>query len=264
MQSTNPVLTRSDTFSRNGYATFRTAPDPTAPSGVRTQYSPSAGAVSRPMTIDDVVARTGLLLTIAITVGALSWAADVGYGLAIVAAIVGFGLALVNSFKRVPSPPLIIAYATAQGVFLGAFSHALEASNPNLKGVALQAVAGTAIVFGVMLALYKSGKVRVTARSQRIMFGALLAFVGLQMLNMILWMFGAGVDTWGGGLGIGIGAIGVGLGAYMLAMDFDLVEQGVRNGAPEIEAWRASFGLMVTIVWLYVEMLRLLSALRGD
>lgn len=264
MQSTNPVLTRSDTFSRNGYATFRTEPDATAPGGVRRQYSPTGPTTSRPMTIDDVVARTGLLLVIAITVGALSWAADIGYGLAIIAGIGGFALAMVNSFKRVPSPPLIIAYAAAQGVFLGAFSHALESSNPDLKGVALQAVAGTAIVFGVMLALYKSGKVRVTARMNRIVMGAVLAFVGLQLLNMIMWMFGAGVDTWGGGLGIGIGALGVALGAYMLAMDFDLVEQGVRNGAPEIEAWRASFGLMVTIVWLYVEMLRLLSSLRSN
>src|SRR3954468_5106485 len=138
MQSTNPILTRSDTFSRSGYAGFRTQPDATAPDGLRTQYSPSGPVSTRPITIDDVVARTGLLLIIAITVGALSWAADVGFGLAIVAGIVGFGLAMVNSFKRVPSPPLIIAYATAQGVFLGAFSHALEASNPNLKGVALQ------------------------------------------------------------------------------------------------------------------------------
>jgi uncharacterized YccA/Bax inhibitor family protein len=216
------------------------------------------------MTIDDVVARTGLLLVIAITAGTLSWAADVGFGLAIVAALVGFGLGMVNSFKKVPSPPLIMLYAAAQGVFLGAFSHALEASDPKLEGVAIQAVAGTAIVFGVMLALYKSGKIRVTPRMQRMVMGALIAFVGLLFFNLIFSLFGSGVDTWGGPLGVGIGAVGVCLGAFMLAIDFDLVEPGVRMGAPEIEAWRAAFGLTVTVVWIYIEMLRLLSSLRGD
>lgn len=264
MQSTNPVLSRSDTFSRNGYATFRTEPDTSAPDGLRRQYSPAGPSSAQPMTIDDVVSRTGLLLVIAILAGAGAWAADVGFGLAILAALVGFGLAMVNSFKKVPSPPLIMAYAAAEGVFLGAFSHALEASNPDLEGVAIQAVAGTAIVFGVMLALYKSGRVRVTPRMQKVVFAALLGFVGLMLLNLVFSLFGSGVDTWGGPLGVGIGAIGVTLGAFMLAMDFDLVEQGVRAGAPQIESWRAAFGLTVTVVWIYFEMLRLLSSLRGD
>lgn len=266
MQSSNPVLSRQDTFSRNGYATFRDEPQP-APGAIsykKTPSGPTGPASSRPMTIDDVVARTGLLLVIAIATGTFAWAADVGFGLAIVAALVGFGLAMVNIFKKVPSPPLIIAYAAVEGVFLGAFSHALEASRPNLEGVAVQAVAGTAIVFAVMLGLYKSGRVRVTARMQKVVFAATLAFVGLLMFNLIFSLFGSGVDTWGGPMGVAIGAVGVTLGAFMLAMDFDLVEQGVRAGAPQIESWRAAFGLTVTVVWIYFEMLRLLSSLRGD
>ncbi|MBA3741648.1 Bax inhibitor-1/YccA family protein [Sporichthya sp.] len=266
MQSSNPVLSRQDVFSRNGYATFRDDPQP-APGAIsytRAPSGPPAPPSSRPMTVDDVVARTGLLLVIAISTGVLAWAADLGFGLAIVAMLIGFGLAMVNVFKKVPSPPLIIAYAAVEGVFLGAFSHALEASRPNLEGVAIQAVAGTAIVFAVMLGLYKSGRVRVTARMQKVVLAAMLAFVGLLLFNLVFSAFGSGVDTWGGPMGVAIGAIGVCLGAFMLAMDFDLVERGVRAGAPEIEAWRAAFGLTVTVVWIYIEMLRLLSSLRGD
>lgn len=266
MQSSNPVLTRNDVFSRNGYATFRDDPQ-TAPGTISYQKAPSgpaAPASSRAMTIDDVVARTGLLLVVLIVTGTFAWVADVGFGLAIVAALVGFGLAMVNSFKKIPSPPLIIAYAAVEGVFLGAFSHALEASRPSLEGVAIQAVAGTAIVFAVMLGLYRSGRIRVTARMQKVVMAALIAFVGLMLLNLLFSAFGSGVDTWGGPMGVGIGALGVTLGAFMLAMDFDLVEKGVRAGAPEIEAWRAAFGLTVTVVWIYIEMLRLISSLRGD
>ncbi|MGQ0632190.1 MAG: Bax inhibitor-1/YccA family protein [Sporichthyaceae bacterium] len=278
MQSTNPILSKQDVFSRNGYAPSR--PDaPPAPSGginytrpdrdtsaygSAPSGSPGAPAGTRPMTIDDVVSRTGLLLVIALTTGTISWVADIGFGLAIIAALVGFGLAMVNSFKKVPSPPLIIAYAAVQGVFLGAFSHALEASQPKLEGVAIQAVAGTAIVFAVMLALYRSGKVRVTARMQKVVFAATIAFVVLLLVNLLFSAFGSGADTWGGPLGVIIGLVGVTLGAFMLTIDFDLVEKGVRAGAPEIEAWRAAFGLTVTVVWIYIEMLRLLSSLRGD
>lgn len=264
MQSSNPVLSRSDTFSRNGYATFRTEPDTQAPDGLRRQYAPSGPTTTPPMTFDDVISRTGLLLVIAISTGAAAWAADIGFGLAIVAALAGFGLAMVNVFKKVPSPPLIMLYAAVQGVFLGAFSHAIEARDPNLEGVAIQAVAGTAIVFGVMLALYKSGKIRVTPKMQKVVLAAMLGFVGLLVFNLIFSLFGGGINTWGGPMGVAIGAVGVTLGAFMLAMDFDLVERGVREGAPQIESWRAAFGLTVTIVWIYFEMLRLISSLRGD
>lgn len=266
MQSSNPVLSRKDVFSRNGYATFRDDPAPAVGtiSYTKPPSGPSAPSTSRPMTVDDVVARTGLLLVTAIVTGTIAWVADVGFGLAILAALVGFGLAMVNIFKKVPSPPLIIAYAAVEGVFLGAFSHALEASRPNLEGVAIQAVAGTAIVFAVMLGLYRSGRVRVTARMRKVVLAALIAFVGLLLVNLIFSAFGSGADTWGGPLGVLIGAVGVTLGAYMLAIDFDQVEQGVRAGAPEVEAWRAAFGLTVTVVWIYIEMLRLISSLRGD
>ncbi len=264
MQSSNPVLSRQDVFSRNGYATFRTEPETQAPDGLRRQFSPSGPVSTQPMTLDDVISRTGLLLVIAVATGAAAWFAEVGFGLAIVAALVGFGLAMVNSFKQVPSPPLIMAYAAVEGVFLGAVSRAIETSDPNLDGVVVQAVAGTAIVFGVMLALYKSGKIRVTARFTKILIAATVAYMILMFGNLLLHLFDSGFNAWGGGMGLATAAIGVVLASLFLALDFDMVENGIRMGAPQIESWRAAFGLTVTIVWLYLELLRLISILRRE
>jgi uncharacterized YccA/Bax inhibitor family protein len=244
MRSTNPVLSRTDVFSRNGYA-------PTTPAGV------SGGT----MTLDDVVTRTGLLLVIVLATGAFSWGADVGPGLAVGAALVGFGLAMVNSFKKVPSPPLIMAYAAVEGIFLGAISKSLEAAHP---GVVAQAVAGTAITFAVMLGLYRSGRVRVTPRFTKVLVGATVGYMILMFGNLMLNLFHSGGNAWGGGFGLLTAAAGAGLASFFLTLDFDMVERGIRAGAPQSEAWRAAFGLTVTLVWLYVELLRLLSILRGD
>ncbi|MGQ0843681.1 MAG: Bax inhibitor-1/YccA family protein [Sporichthyaceae bacterium] len=269
MRSSNPVLSRSDVFSRNGYAQPAPAPAP-EPAGIDyrrpTPYGDPAGAPpasTRAMTLDDVVSRTGLLLGIAVVTGALAWAANVGWGLAILAAIVGFGLAMVNSFKRVPSPPLIIAYAAVEGVFLGAISNAIN-SRPGMEGVVVQAVAGTAIVFAIMLALYKSGRLRATPRFTRIVVGATLGYMVLMLGNLVLRMFDSGANAWGGGFGLLTAGVGVVLASLFLVLDFDMVEEGIRMGAPESEAWRAAFGLTVTVVWLYIELLRLISILRGD
>jgi uncharacterized YccA/Bax inhibitor family protein len=248
MRSTNPVLSRTDVFSRNGYV--RPAPvgvDPPATTGV--------------MTLDDVVTRTGLLLVIALATGAFAWAADVGPGLAIISVFVGLGLAIVNSVKAVPSPPLIMAYAAVEGIFLGAISKSLEATHP---GVVVQAVAGTAITFGVMLALYRSGRVRVTPRFTKVLVGATMGYLILMFGNLMLNLFHSGANAWGGGFGLLTAAAGAGLASFYLTLDFDMVERGIRAGAPEIEAWRAAFGLTVTLIWLYIELLRLISILRGD
>jgi uncharacterized YccA/Bax inhibitor family protein len=270
MRSSNPVLSRSDVFSRNGYAPPAPAPAPQPASGGIDYRKPTpygdptpAPASTRPMTLDDVVTRTGLLLGVAIVTGALAWAADVGMGLAFIAMLVGFGLAMANSFKRVPSPPLIIAYAAVEGVFLGALSHAID-SRPGMDGVVVQAVAGTAIVFAIMLGLYKSGRLRATPRFTKMLLAATMAYFILMLGNLFLHLFGAGFNAWGGGMGLLTAAAGVGLASLFLVLDFDMVEDGIRMGAPEVEAWRAAFGLMVTIVWLYFELLRLLAILRGE
>jgi uncharacterized YccA/Bax inhibitor family protein len=212
------------------------------------------------MTLDDVVSRTGLLVLVAAVTGAVSWGLDVGYGLAFLAMLVGFGLAMVNTFKRSVSPGLVLAYAAVEGVFLGAISHALEYRYP---GVVLQAVAGTGVAFAVMLALYRSGRIRVTPRFTKVLLGAGLAYLALMLGNLVFRMFGGGFNAWGGGLGLLTAGIGIVLACLFLTLDFDMVDQSIRAGVPEQEAWRAAFGLMVTLVWLYFEMLRLISILRN-
>jgi uncharacterized YccA/Bax inhibitor family protein len=212
------------------------------------------------MTLDDVVSKTGLLVLVAAVTGAISWTLDVGYGLAFLAMLVGFGLAMVNTFKRAVSPGLVLAYAAVEGVFLGAISHALEYRYP---GVVLQAVVGTGVAFAVMLGLYRSGRVRVTPRFTKVVVGAALAYLVLMLGNLVFRMFGGGFNAWGGGLGLLTAGIGIVLACLFLTLDFDMVDQSIRAGVPERESWRAAFGLMVTLVWLYFEMLRLISILRN-
>jgi uncharacterized YccA/Bax inhibitor family protein len=212
------------------------------------------------MTLDDVVSRTGLLVLVAVITGAIAWGLDVGYGVAILAMLVGFGLSLVNTFKRVVSPGLVIAYAAVEGVFLGAISSALESRYP---GVVVQAVAGTAIAFAVMLGLYRSGRLRVTPRFTKVLIGATLAYLALMLGNLVLHLFNSGFNAWGGGMGLLTAGVGVVLASLFLTLDFDMVDQAIRAGAPEQESWRAAFGLMVTLVWLYFELLRLISILRN-
>jgi uncharacterized YccA/Bax inhibitor family protein len=259
MRSSNPVLSRDDVFTRGGYATFNTG-------GAGTELGTRMGEVRapagvRPMTIDDVVSRTGLLFLVAAITGGVAWYLNLGFGVALIAMFVGLGLAIVNSFKRTPSPPLILAYAAVQGVFLGVISHALE----NLySGIVVQAVAATGVTFGVMLALYRSGRIRVTPRFTRVLLGAALGYMAFLLVNLVLNLFGTGANLWAGGFGLVTAAFGVVLASLFLTLDFDEIERGVRAGAPETESWRAAFGLMVTLVWLYLELLRLISILRGE
>jgi len=257
MRSSNPVLSRDDVFTRGGYATFNTAGGDLA-----TQVGEVRAPVGvRPMTLDDVVSRTGLLFVIAAVTGGLAWYLNLGFGIAIGAALVGLVLVIVNSVKRTVSPPLIMAYAAVEGVFLGVLSHALETL---YSGIVVQAVAATSVTFAVMLVLYRTGRIRVTPRFTKVLMGALLGYVGFLLVNLVLNAFGNGADLWRGGFALATAAFAVVLASLFLTLDFDEIERGVRAGVPEQEAWRAAFGLMVTLVWLYVELLRLIAILRGE
>jgi uncharacterized YccA/Bax inhibitor family protein len=259
MRSSNPVLSRDDVFTRGGYATFDTGRAGTDLGTWTGEVRAPAGV--RPMTLDDVVSRTGLLLLVAAVTGGAAWYLNLGYGVAIAAMLVGLGLALVNSFKRTVSPALVIAYAAVEGVFLGVISHALELV---YSGIVVQAVAATGVTFAVMLALYRSGRIRVTPRFTRILVGAALGYMAFLLVNFVLNLFGTGTNLWAGGFGLITAAFGTVLASLFLTLDFDEIERGVRAGVPEREAWRASFGLMVTLVWLYIELLRLISILRSE
>ncbi|MCU7823111.1 Bax inhibitor-1/YccA family protein [Kitasatospora sp. DSM 101779] len=294
MRSSNPVFSREGSFTREaGYAGFDTtrqphAADPYAnnpyaanpyganpyarPEGaqltddqlVEMYRAPSAGpAQTGRMTMDDVVARTTLTLLALVGAGAVAWFAlpDEGYAFAAGAAFAAFVVGLVITFKRSVSPPLILAYAALEGFFLGAMTKVFNTIWP---GIAVQAVLGTAVVFGAMLIAYKSGRIRVTPRYTRIGLAIAMGFLGLLLVNMIASMFGADFGLRSGPLGIAVGLVGIALGAFFLSLDFAEIENAIRYGAPEREAWRAAFGLTLSLVWIYLEMLRLIAILRGD
>jgi uncharacterized YccA/Bax inhibitor family protein len=221
------------------------------------------------MTYDDVIVRTGSLLVILVGVGAVTWA--VAPQLYLVGMIVGFGLGLVNAFKKQPSPALIMAYAVAEGVFLGGISQFFEVRWP---GIVIQAVLATVATFAVALALFRSGKVRVTPKFTRWLMISMGGYVVFSLVNLVLvWsgtMDGFGlrssVITIGGfsiPLGVLVGIVAVGMAAASLIVDFDSIQRGVNKGIAKRYAWAAAFGLLVTLVWLYIEFLRILALLRG-
>ena len=160
---------------------------------------------------------------------------------------------------------LITLYTVAQGMFLGGISAMYESFYDGIVG---QAVMATLSVFAVALVLFRSGKVRVTPKFQRAVLIGMVGYLVFSLLNIVLMVFGVGGGTYGplrsGLLGIIVGLVAVGLAAASLIMDFDSIKRGVEQGAPAKFAWSAAFGLIVTLVWLYLELLRLLAILRGS
>lgn len=228
---------------------------------------PAAGpADTGRMTYDDVIMKTLGCLALVLLGAAVGWMIPI---LMFPGMIVGLVLGLVNAFKKQPSPALILAYAGAEGLFIGGLSGVLDAMYP---GIALQAVIGSLSVFGVTLLLFRNGKVRATPKAMRFFMIAMIGYVVFSLINLGLMVFGVVDDPWGLRsveifgipLGVLIGLLAVGLAAFSLIMDFTAIEDGVRNGAPQRFAWTAAFGLTVTLVWLYVEIIRLLAILRGD
>ncbi|MCX0244234.1 Bax inhibitor-1/YccA family protein [Streptomyces drozdowiczii] len=289
MRSSNPVFSRRGFSRDNGYAGFNAAPQAGAPAAganpyaqgtapnpyATNPYAPTgapAPARTGAMTIDDVVTRTAMTLGTVVLGAALAWALlpvdednlNKSYGIAIGAALIAFVLSLVQSFKRKPVPALILAYAAFEGVFLGVISSAV--STYIGPGVVMQAVMGTMCVFAGVLLAYKMRWIRVTRRFYGFVMAAAMGFLLLMVVNLLFAAFGGG-DGLGfrsGGLGILFGVIGIILGACFLALDFKQVEDGIAYGAPREESWLAAFGLTMTLVWIYLEMLRLLSILSGD
>ena len=180
----------------------------------------------------------------------------------ILSVFVGLGLAILTIVKpkiaRVSAP----LYAVAEGIFIGAISHFYEAS---FKGIVLQAVGLTMGVFVMMLVLYATGTIRVTDKLRRGIFAATGAVVIVYLATMVLQLFGSNVPFIheSGPVGILFSLVVVGIAAFNLLLDFDFIERGVNMGAPRYMEWYGAFGLIVTLVWLYLELLRLMSKLRG-
>lgn len=236
----------------------------------RLGQGPAAPGSTGRMTYDDVIVKTLICLAAVLAGAAVPMLAFPGLALPLmlIGALGGFILGIVNSIKREPVPGLIIAYAILEGFFLGAATLVLNGSYP---GIGLQAVLATLAVFAVTLVLFKSGKVRATPKMIRFFMIALIGYGLFSLINMGLMIFGAVDDPWGvrgmevAGvpLGIIVGLLAVGLAAFSLIMDFTSIEEGVRAGAAERYSWTAAFGLTVTLVWLYMELLRILAILRG-
>jgi uncharacterized YccA/Bax inhibitor family protein len=240
--------------------------EPVAEAGFGGAQPPVVTPSDRPMTYENTISKTVMLFLIVLVFGAIGWFMPI---LALPAAIVGLVLGLVNSFKKEPSVPLIVLYAVFQGVFLGGISGIFEAQ---WAGIVSQAVIGTLSVFGVTLLLFRSGKVRTSPKMTKIVLIAMVGYLVFSLINFGMIMFGATDDPWGMRgvtvfgipLGVVIGLLAVFLAAYSLVMDFELIQNGVKNRVPEKWAWSAAFGLMVTLIWLYVEILRILAILRGS
>ncbi len=258
----NPVFERMK--DKRGYATFgppgTTQVGPAGPMDLETMYAqPSATSVQTGrMTYDDVVVKTALVFA-GVLVGAVA-----GWGrplLMIIGAIGGLVLGLVNSFKRNPSPVLIMAYGVLQGMFVGGISAYFNAT---YDGIVAQAVLGTLCVFAAVLVGFRSGKLRTSPKLNKIFFIAMIGYLLFSLVNLGLMMFTNADSLRSGPLGLVIGAVAVLLASYSLVMDFEFIKLGVEQGAPAKFAWTAAFGLVVTLVWLYIEILRILSILRGD
>jgi uncharacterized YccA/Bax inhibitor family protein len=235
------------------------------------QYDEPAYTGPRPgqrfMTLDDVVVRTGAMLLLILAAGGVAWQLSgdtlqhVGPFL-LIGLMGGLGLGLYMAFSGKANAPLCLTYAACEGLLLGAVSTAFET---RWHGIVIQAMTGTVMVAIGMLFVYKIGAIRVTPRFTRIVIAATIGAFGLMVVNIIASVFvsgGLGLRS-GGALAVLFSIACIVIAAMNLVYDFDVVERGIRNGADQKFAWYASFGITVTLVWLYIEILRLLGYMRN-
>ncbi len=281
MESRNPVFARAEGFNARSNQTYPGGQQYTDPSqwGTGVPGGPVTQVDQGRMTIDSVVQKTGITLGVVVLVAAATWVltpditSDAAlrslYGISVIGALGGFALAMVNTFKKVVSPGLVLVYAALQGIFVGAFSKAIEAmfaqngSAPG--GLVIGAVVGTMAAVAGTLAAYKFFDIKVGTRFYKWVVAAGMGFLALTVLDLVLSFFNAEIGLNGfGAMGLLMSVVGLGLGVLFLILDFDQVERGIAAGLPERESWRAAFGLTATIVFIYIEILRILAILRGN
>lgn len=275
MASSNPAFNNSPAFSSNRETAAKLQKTPavstegmTAAQLTELYSQPSATpADTDRMSYEDTVVKIVISFALLLVGAAVGWFIPV---LALPAALVGFVLALVNIFKKKPSPVLVLSYAAVEGVFVGGITMFFESRYP---GIAVQAVIGTLVVVGVTLALFASGKIRASKKATKVFLIAMVGYLVFSVVNVILMATGVNSDSFGlrsapipflGGLpfGVVLGVLVIIMAAYSLVLDFDSIQTGVKRGAPRAYGWTAAFGIMVTVVWLYLEILRLLAILR--
>jgi uncharacterized YccA/Bax inhibitor family protein len=291
MQSNNPVFRNSAQFNGRttnaygnqvyggggaAYQGYGTSTDPSTWS-VGTPGAPGTQAATGPMTIDSVVQKTGLALLVVLVAAFATWVLTPALGDAnstlstkaisqlSAAMLVGgggaFALSLVNSFKRVISPALVLAFCALEGVALGAFSKFFDYQYGG--GIVIQAVIGTFAAFAGTLAAYRFFDIQVSNKFRMGVIAAVFGMVGLSLLQLVVGLFGGDLGFYGlTTIGLIFSIVGLVLGIFMLVLDFDFVENGIRAGLPERESWRAAFGLTVSLVWIYTNLLRILAIMR--
>ena len=278
MQSSNPVFARSAEFNGKGTQTYN---DPSQwqidLNGSPTHTERGTGR----MTIDTVVEKTAITLGVLVATAAVAWvmvgnlgdsaspaddsALQTASTLTLVGGLGGFALSMVNSFKRNVSPALVLAYAAVEGLFVGAFSKIVSTYVGGDPSIVFGAVLGTMAAFAGTLAAYKILNIQVNDRFRKVVIASMFGFVAVSLLDFVLSLFGSSFGFNGfGPMGLISSFIGVIIAVFMVILDFDYVERGIEAGLPERESWRAAFGLTVTIVWIYIEILRILAILRGN
>ena len=269
---------------------FSTASAQAADAAVNAQLegafaAPSAGAVDTGrMTVEDTVLKTVALFGILVVTAVIGWVWTMSGVTAqnpdaitiapwLIGALGGFVLAMIVSFtsRKKIRPALILAYAAFEGLFIGGISSFFEVIYP---GIVFQATLATVSVVGVTLALFASGKIRASKKATKIFMIAMVGYLVFSLLNVVLMWTGVlpegqafgmlSANIMGIPLGVIIGVLVVIMAAYSLVLDFDQIQQGVRNGAPRQYGWLGAFGIMVTVVWLYIEILRIIAIVRGN
>ena len=273
LRSSNPIRSKQDAFTpaapQYGQTQFGRSPyQQYPPDPYGQQQRPVPQAPEGRMTFDDVVTKTAVTMgLLAITAG-LAWLlvpAGLYFPAMVLSGLVGFVVVMVVSFRRNVSPGLVLAYAAIEGVFIGMISKVFEGLYP---GIVAQAVVATFFAAGATLAAYKFFNIRVTPKFRKVVFISTISFAALMLVNFVFSLATGSGGLRGGITGpvsllaVGISLIAIVLAVLNLVLDFDYIEKGVAMGAPARESWRGAFGLTVTMVWLYIEMLRLLSYLR--
>lgn len=227
------------------------------------EYSPAGVEVpkisTRKMTVEGTMNRTMTLFAMFLLTAVVTWQMQL-VGLIFPAMFVGLGLALWASFSKKVRVGVMIAYAAVQGVFVGGLSLIFETV---YEGIVMTALSATLITAGIMFVAYRQQWIRVTSKFRQILTFALLGYMGFAIVNLFVAMF-TGNSAYSSSLGWLIALVGVGLASVTLVMDFADIEQAAQLGVDADFEWKLAFGLMVTLIWMYIEILRLLAILRGN
>ena len=234
--------------------------DYSAPTYSEPTYSEPIPAGER-LTMNDVMVKTGINLGLVAVGAAVAWYMPVLLFLGMVGGLV---LGLVNSFKKKVSPVLVMTYALMEGLLLGGLSAVVDMRYP---GVAIQAVLATLAVAGTTLALFANGKLRATPKLNKIFMIGAIGYLAYGFISILgAGIFGSSLNSFSIGgipLGLVVGLFAVALATYSLLLDFTTTSEAVEAGLPERESWRLAFGLTASLVWLYVEILRVLMYLAS-